>query len=159
MRTWVKATLGGLALIAIAIAALGGTGAYFILRSLDKQTRSESDAVRTIDAIKARFGTRPPLVEIGDPRRVDVTINRPPEASLARVETVHVLNWKRQTGELVRVEVPLWLTRFSSLNVLSQLGVTPAQFRLTVDDIERYGPGILVDYGSPGVFRILVWVD
>jgi hypothetical protein len=159
MRTWVKATLGGVALVVIAVVALGGTGAYFILRSLDRQARSEREAVQAIDAIKARFGTRPPLVEIGDPRRVQIQINRPADASPTRVDTVHILNWKRETGVLARAEVPLWLARFSTVNVLSQLGVAPSQFRLTVDDIERYGPGILVDYGSPGAFRILVWVD
>jgi len=31
--------------------------------------------------------------------------------------------------------------------------------RLTVNDVERYGPGIVVDYGAPGAFRVLVWVD
>lgn len=35
----------------------------------------------------------------------------------------------------------------------------PAKFRLTVNDIERYGPGIVVDYGSPKASRVLVWVD
>jgi hypothetical protein len=49
--------------------------------------------------------------------------------------------------------------RFSTVNILSQLGIAPAKFRLTVADIERYGPGILVDYGSRGAFRLLVWVD
>jgi hypothetical protein len=49
--------------------------------------------------------------------------------------------------------------RFSSVNLLSQLGVAPAKFRLTVNDVERYGPGIVVDYGFEGAFRLLVWVD
>jgi hypothetical protein len=45
------------------------------------------------------------------------------------------------------------------VNIASQLGIAPAKFRLTVSDIERYGPGIVVDYGSQGAFRVLVWVD
>ena len=60
---------------------------------------------------------------------------------------------------MVRTEVPLWLMRFSSVNILSQLGVAPERFRLTVSDIQRYGPGIVVDYGSRGTSRVLVWVD
>ena len=136
-----------------------GTGAYFVLRSMEKRTRSESEAVQAIDAVKARFGTRPPLVEIADPLRADIRIHRPVDASHVHVDTIHMINWKRETGELVRFEVPLWLMRFSSVNVLSQLGVTPERFRLTVNDIERYGPGIVVDYGSSKTFRVLVWVD
>lgn len=159
MRTWVKATLGAAVLIAIAFVALAGTGAYFVFRSMETQAGGEAEAVRAIDAVKARFGSRPPLVEIADPQRADIRINRAADASPARVDTVHVINWKRDTGELTRFEAPLWLMRFSSVNVLSQLGVAPARFRLTVGDIERYGPGIVVDYGSPGASRVLVWVD
>lgn len=159
MRTWVKATLGGVALIAVALVALAATGAYFVLRHMEKRAGSETEAVQAIDAVKARFGSRAPLVEIIDPQRADVRINRPVEASAPRVDTIHVINWKSDTGELIRTDVPLWLMRFSTLNIASQLGIAPEKFRLTVGDVERYGPGIVVDYGSQGTFRMLVWVD
>lgn len=159
MRTWVKATIGVFVVLAVAFAVLAGTSAYFVLRNLEKQTGSERDAVQAMEPIRARFGSRPPLLELTDPRRADIRINRPPDASPVRVETVHVINWKSDTRELTRVELPLWLLRFSSVNILSQLGIAPARFRLTVSDIERYGPGVIVDYGAAGTTRILVWVD
>jgi hypothetical protein len=159
MRTWVKATLGGIALIAAGFVALGGTGAYFVFRHLEKQAAGEAESVQAIDAVKARFGARRPLVEIVDPRSADIRINRSDVAGAPRVDTVHIISWKTDTGELTRADVPLWLMRFSSVNIVSQLGIAPAQFRLTVSDIERYGPGIVVDYGSPGAYRVLVWVD
>ena len=159
MRTWVKATLGGLALIAVAVVALAATGAYFVFRNMEKRPGSEADVVQAVDAVKARFGSRPPLIEIVDPERADIRINRPVEASASRVDTIHVVNWKSNTGELIRTDVPLWLMRFSTANIASQLGITPAKFRLTVSDVERYGPGIVIDYGSQGTFRVLVWVD
>lgn len=159
MRTWLKATLGGIALVAVGVVALAGTGAYFVFRHLEQRPGGEPEAVQAINAVKGRFGARPPLVEIADLHRADIRINRPDEASALRVDTVHIINWKNETGELVRAEVPLWLMRFSSVNILSQLGLAPAKFRLTVGDIERYGPGIVVDYTSQGAFRLLVWVD
>ena len=159
MRTWVKVTLGGVAVIALALAALGGTAAYFVLRHMETRATSEAEAIKTIDVVKARFGTRPPLIEIGDPARAEVRINRPGEPSAARVDTIHVMNWKSETGELSQTELPLWLMRFSSVNILSQLGVAPEKFRLTVNDVERYGPGVIVDFGARGASRTLVWVD
>ena len=159
MRTWVKATLGGVALLAVALGALAATGTYLVLRHLEKRSGSEAEAVQAIDAVKARFGSRPPLVEIIDSQRADIRINRPVDASASRVDTIHVVNWKRDTGELIRTDVPLWLMRFSTANIASQLGITPTKFRLTVSDVERYGPGIVIDYGSQGAFRVLVWVD
>ena len=159
MRTWARAALGGLAVVALAFAVLAGTGAYFVFRGMEKRVSGEADAVKEIEVVKARFGQRAPLVEIVDPVRADIRINRPPDASAAKVDTVHVMSWKREDGELMRTAVPLWLLRFSSVNVLSQLGLAPEKFRLTVGDIERYGPGIIVDYGSPGASRLLMWVD
>jgi hypothetical protein len=159
MRTWVKATLGGVALIAVVLVALGATGAYFVLRHMEKRAGSESEAVEAIDTVKARFGSRAPLVEIIDPQSADIRITRPVEASASPVDTIHVISWKRDTAELSRADFPLWLMRFSTVNIASQLGIAPEKFRLTVSDVERYGPGIVVDYGSQGAFRLLVWVD
>jgi hypothetical protein len=159
MRTWVKVTLSVAALVVAAFVALAGTSAYFVLRHMEKRASGEPEAVKAVDAVKARFGARPPLLEIIDARRADIRINRPVDASPTPVDTVHVINWKSDTGELSTADLPLWLMRFSSVNLLSQLGVAPAKFRLTVNDVERYGPGIVVDYGAPGAFRVLVWVD
>jgi hypothetical protein len=159
VRTWIKVTVGGAALVALGFGALAGTGAYFVLRHLDKRTVAEAESVTAIDAVKIRFGPRPALIEIRDPRSGDIRINRPVEASKSPVDTVHVINWKSATGEVATADLPLWLMRFSSVNVLSELGIAPARFRLTVGDIERYGPGIITEYNSPGAFRVLVWVD
>jgi len=159
MQRWAKATIGVVVVIVAIVAALAGTGAYFVLRHLEKTTTGEAAADKEMDAVRTRYAPRPPLVEIVDPRSADIRINREQGPAPGAVSTVHIVNWKAENSELVRTEVPLWLMRFSSMNLLSKAGVTPARFRLTVDDIERYGPGIVTDYRSPGVFRILVWVD
>jgi hypothetical protein len=159
MRRWVKVTLGGFALVAVAVMVLAATGAYFVFRHMETRAAAEADAIQAIDAVKARFGARPPLVEVVDPRRADIRINRAIEPSSTAVDTIHVMNWKSETGELVSTEVPLWLMRFSTLNIASQLGIAPAKFQLTVSDIQRYGPGIVVDYGIQKELRLLIWVE
>jgi hypothetical protein len=159
MQTWVKATLGGAALVLAAMLAIGGTGAYFVLNHLERQTVPERASRQRLEAIRARSPSRPPLVELVDPRRGDVRINRPDRDSAVRPATVHVINWKAETGELVETELPLWLMRFSSINLLSQAGLAPERFRLTVDDIQRYGPGIIVDHNLPDASHLLVWVE
>ena len=159
MRTWVKVTVGGAALVAAYIAALAGTAGYFVFRSLEKQSATEAVAAREIETIRTRFGARPPPIEIVDPRSVDVRINRTASTDAAPISTVHIVNWEAEDGEIIRTEVPLWLMRFSTLNVFSQLGITPAKIRLTVQDIQRYGPGVVVEYHQPGAVRVLVWVD
>ena len=159
MRTWVKATIGAAALAVACMVALAGTAGYFVFRSFERLSATEAVAQREIEGIRTRFGSRPPLIEVIDPRTMDVRINRIASSDGARVTTLHVISWKREDSEIVRTEVPLWLARFSSINILSQLGIAPAKIRLTVQDIERYGPGIVIDYNRPSTMRVLLWVD
>ena len=158
MRTWVKATIGAAAVAIACILVLAGTGAYFVLKNLERQNAPEAAALSEIETIRTRFGSRPPLIEMLDARMANVRVNRL-VGSGARVTTFHAINWTAEEGEIVRMEAPLWLMRFSSLNLLSQLGIAPARIRLTVQDVERYGPGIVVDYSQPGKIRVFVWVD
>lgn len=159
MRTWVKVTFSALGVVALCIIALGATSAYFVMRSMEKKTLTEAESQREADTVRARFAGRTPLIEVIDPRAGDIRINRPQTADGREVSTVHVLAWKPAERELSRAEVPLWLMQFSTVNLLSRFGVVPERVRLTVDDIKRYGPGIIVDYSSPGKDRVLVWVD
>jgi hypothetical protein len=159
MRMWVKGTLVGVALIMAVGLTLAGVGAYYILGHLERRNAGEPETRQMMDAVRAKFGTRPPLVEVVDPRRADIRINRLRDKEGRPVATIHIVSWSAENGELVRTEAPLWLMRFSSVNLLSKLGIAPAKFRLSVEDIERYGPGIVIDYESAGSVRVLAWVD
>lgn len=159
MRTWVKVTLACVAAAVLGFAVLAGTGAYFVFRHFDKRPGTEAGTLPDFEAVRSRFAPRPPLVEIGEPLSANIRVNRVPGTDPKPVETIHIMAWKAEDGELVRTEVPLWLMRFSSVNILSQLHVMPDRVRLTVDDVRRYGPGIVVDTVRPGVYRVLVWVD
>ena len=159
MRTWVKVSLAGIALVVVGIAALAGTGAYFVFRNLDTRSASESETLREFDALRAKFGARQPLIEITNPRSGDIRINRLVHPEGRRANTLHVVTWNADDGELLRTEVPVWMMRFSSINVLSTLGVAPDKFSLTVRDVQQYGPGIVVDYRRPGQNHVLIWVE
>ena len=159
MRTWVKATLGGVALLLLGLGVLAGTSAYFVMRHLDVRPAREADTAARFEAVKARFSGRAPLIEIVGPGPGDLRVQRPDRPDGRRVTTLHVLTWNAEDEELFQTEVPLWLMRFSTLNVLSKLGVAPERFRLTVNDIERYGPGLIADYHRPGQTRVMIWAD
>ncbi|HYN08998.1 MAG TPA: hypothetical protein VES67_16565 [Vicinamibacterales bacterium] len=158
MRTWVKVSLAGVALVVVGIAALAGTGAYFVLRNLDTRSATEAETLREFDVIRAKFGPRQPLVEIINPQSGDIRLNRLVHPEGRRATTLHVITWNVD-GEVLRTEVPVWLMRFSTLNVLSTLGVAPDKFSLTAEDVQRYGPGIVVDYRRPGQNHVLIWVE
>ena len=159
MRTWVKVSIVSFGVIVLSFLALSGTGAYFVLRHLNIGTATEAAAMKDFDAIRSKFGARPHLIEIVDAQSRDFKINRPAQPDGRPVNTLHVMTWKQEDEEVFRTEVPLWLMRFSMVNVLSRLGVTPERFRLTVKDLQDFGPGIVADYRKPGENRVLLWVE
>jgi len=158
MRTWVKVTLAVAALVILAISVLAGTGAYYFFRHLDTRSATEAEAKKEIESIRARFAGRPPMIDILDPRSGEIRIQRTTHPTGLRAQTLHVLTWKESEQEVMRADVPLWLMHFSSLNVLSHLGVAPARYRLTAEDIARFGPGIITDYLDSSQ-RVLIWVE
>ena len=159
MRTWVKVTLAGVVLVVIGFIALAGTGTYYFLRHLETAPASEADSRRDADAIRARFKGRPPMIEIVNFEQGDIRIQRVQHPEGRRADTVHVLTWKAEDGQMLQTDLPLWLMRFSSINVLSHLGIAPSKFRLTVEDLKRFGPGIVVDHRQPGRNQVLIWLE
>jgi hypothetical protein len=158
MRTWVKVTITGVVVAVLGIAALAGTSGYYFLRHLQTAPATETDTLRQFDALRARFGPRPPLVEVVDLRSADIRINRAPHPEGRRATTMHILTWNVD-GDRLESDVPLWLMRFSSVNILSRLGVAPEKFRLTVEDVARYGPGIVAEVRQPGRSDVMIWVE
>lgn len=159
VRTWAKVTISVVGVAIIAFIALAGTGAYFVFRHLERTSATEADSRRDFDAIRARYKDRPPLIEIVNPAAADIRIHKAPHPEGRRAETMHVLTWDPENGERVSINVPLWLMRFSSVNILSRLGIAPERFQLTAEDVARYGPGIVVDYTPPNQARVLIWVE
>jgi hypothetical protein len=159
MRTWVKVTLAGVVALAVGFVALAGTGAYFFFRHLDTKTATEAETKTDFDVVRTRFAGRAPMIEVVNLSSRDLKVNRLRHPEGRRAETVHILTWSDDENTFLRTDVPLWLMRFSSVNVLSHLGIAPAKYRLTVEDLARFGPGIVVDYLQPGRRRVLIWLE
>jgi len=158
MRTWVKVTIGGVGAVVLGIATLAGVSSYYFFRHLETGHATEAVTLKEFDALRAQFGSRQPLIEIVNPQAADVRINRTTHPEGRRATTLHVLTWDSDKGRL-QAELPLWLMRFSSLNILSTLGLAPEKFRLTVGDIASYGPGIVAEFHQPGRTDVIIWAE
>ena len=160
MRKWVKWTLAGFVGVIVLFLIVAGVGGYYVFRHLETGEATEAVTLKEFDAIRARFPERLPLVEIVNPQAGDIRINRLTHPEGREATTLHVLTWNGgEGGEKLQTDVPLWLMRFSSVNILSKLGVTPSKYRLVVHDIEVYGPGIVADYRRPGQSHVLIWAQ
>ena len=63
---------------------------------------------------------------------------------------------------IVRMSLPFWLLRLRLGDGSPTVTVDGSRFdleelKLTVEDLERYGPTLIVDHQEPGRDRVLVW--
>jgi hypothetical protein len=63
-------------------------------------------------------------------------------------------------GRVVTLTIPFWLLRLKMRGATIDLNgrsMDLEDLRLTVEDLERFGPTLIVDFTSPDGERVLVW--
>jgi hypothetical protein len=151
--------------VAIGVALAMTIGAAFggvLWRHTTITNPPKTDAAAEFARVHARFSGKPPLVIVKEPGpiMVDIRVNRPPAtAPRQRVGHVHTIVWDSRGGTFVRSSAPVWWMHLSGNSILAWLGVPLGDLDLTVDDIERFGPGIITDFTPPGGGRMIVWVE
>ena len=147
---------------AVVAMAIGASVGLVVWRHTSITTPETADAQAAFTAIRERYKGRPALVEIkhtGLPM-MDFRVNRlPASAPRQKVQHFQAIVWDSKGGRMVRSSVPVWWMQFSGNNLLARLGVPLGDFSLTVEDVERYGPGIIIDFQPPGGGHMLVWTE
>jgi len=165
-RTWISIVVAAVIIIGIlAAAAVGGT-AFFIYRHVHAQFTPSEDADARFREARARFAGQQPLLEVmrGDDRpRVHREV-LPAERSSVRIEALRVLAYDHAAGKLVNVSIPFWLLRLTPANKFSFLNDNGIDFdservHLTLEDLERRGPGLILDQADRRGSHVLVWTE
>jgi hypothetical protein len=58
------------------------------------------------------------------------------------------------------MDIPFWLLRLKMRGTRFDFGgnnVDLAKLRITVEDLERYGPTLILDHKEPDGSRVLIW--
>ena len=160
-RRWIPIVVG--VVILLLFIAIGGIffSVSWMRQNLQVDAASESDADSAFEEVRQRFATKPPLVtfENGLPRTDLTALENQPRVAL---NNMHVLAWDPRARRLVRFSIPFWLLRLKETPIqfgAYASGADELGIRLRASDIERYGPGIVVDATLPRRGRALIWVD
>lgn len=146
------------AIVAATVIGLTLTIAIVVFRSMVAEPSAPAAAAASFDSIRRQFPGREPLIVIGDMRKGQFRINRAPDAPRKAVDTIRFMTWDPEDQKLVRGEVPAWVAWLR----VSPLGIGNLKFsdlHVTLEDIERYAPGIIVDFKTADGEQILVWVQ
>ena len=163
-RTWVSVMIASVIIVGVlAVAAIGGT-AFFIYRHVNTAFTPSGNAQRQFVDARARFGGQQPLIEMrrGDEpvlHRAVITASQP-----ERIETLRVLAYDERAGKLVNVSIPMWLLRMfpsKRMSFLSDNGIDfdSDRVHVTLEDIERRGPGLILDQADRRGSQVLVWTE
>jgi hypothetical protein len=165
-----------LLIIMMVFLTIGLAGFLLFSRYADTVEADAGTAEREFTAARARFTDRALLEYRGFEAPV---VHRNPEAPIRELRTLHVLAYDVDDGKLTRGTFPVSLLR--SVTLGGRIRLMGSGFmggpdeRITLGDLERHGPGLVLDSGGgiPGVLpvadavlgtkstqsRLLIWTE
>lgn len=167
LPTWVSVLIAAVIIVGIlAVAAVGGA-AFFIYRHVNTTFTETENAQVEFTQARARFEGQQPLIEIRHDDEPIIHREFIKDAMPNRkLDALRVLAYDQHARKLVRVSIPFWLLRMAPSKNLSFLNdnginvdVDSDRVRLTLDDLERRGPGLLIDSTDRRGSQVLVWTE
>ena len=160
-RWW---TIAGAIAIVLVFLGIGCAivGVSWMTSHAEFTTTSEQGADEAFATARARFSEQPALIELRDgrPHMNQARVKAP--ASGARLGAMHVMVWEQREDHLIRFELPFWLLRLKSAPIKFgsyASGLDEAGLTMTAEELERYGPGIVIDLAQERGERVLIWVE
>lgn len=160
-RLWI-----GLALFGAFALFMAGLSFLVLSSWSELRTVSAEEAERSFAASLARAGGGPAYIEIG--ATGEVQVHRELEGPAPQdLETLQVLAWDPEGARLLAVAFPFWFVRMKMTDTLN-LGTFLALLRLdwanldlkiTEEDLQRRGQGLVLDHRPQNGRRILLWTE
>jgi hypothetical protein len=166
-QTQRKSRLGPvLVLLAIFVLGMGGAGLLMLARWSELESVSAEDAERAFAENLALAGERPAYVEVtaGGVVRVHRELDGSEPKDL---NTLHVVAWEPEDMQLLTVAFPFWFVRmkmsehFNLGTLLSGLRQdwSHLDLKITEEDLQRHGRGLVLDHRLEDGRRVLLWTE
>jgi hypothetical protein len=159
-----KATSRPLRILGIVlVCGLAGLAVFAVLvwRAVTVEDAPRAEAERRIAIARAGLPSKAPLVELDDQGRV-VRTTSSSEGTGRPVARLKALAWRAADRRLVSADTPFWFFKLkgpAARYALTGTGFDLDRLGLTPADIERFGPGVIVDYAGRDGDRVLVWTE
>jgi hypothetical protein len=159
VKVWVWVVIGVVVCGILGVIAMAAAGLWFVKSHVDIRTTTTAAATEDFQTIRQRFATQKPLIELDEHGSfLRANVDRPPGTQ--RPQTLNVMAFDPHEEKVVRMELPFWLLRLKGSGGRFDIGrsnVDLARMRITVEDLERYGPILILDQKDTDGSRVLVW--
>lgn len=161
---WGLIILGIAIFVVVVGAALVAVGGYIIYSQFSLQTVKTTTPEVEFAKVETQFAGQTPMLEIRAGEEATPIVHREPgHPGQGPLSNLHLLAWDARQKKLVRFTMPFWLVRLggsSPMNFRSSGGLFEStDIRLTAQDIERHGPGLIVNMTTRRGERVIMWAD
>jgi hypothetical protein len=163
VKTWIWVVVGVIAAVILCVIALAAAGIWFIRTHVNVQPTTVAAATSDFQTVRDRFAAQKPLIELDD-RGNFVHANTDRPNGTQRPEALAIMAFDSRDERVVRMDIPFWLLRLRMRGTRINMGrgngnIDLAKLRLTVEDLERFGPTLIVDHHGADGSRVLVWTE
>ena len=154
----------GRRLVLVFLACAVGGGVIFgglVWRAVTIEEAAPGKASDAFAAARAALRQRAPLVDVDEQGHV-TRRERVPDRAPKPISRLKAMAYQLRIGRIVRADVPFWFLKLkgpAARLALRETGVDLERLGITPADLERYGPGIVVDQVSNSGARLLVWTE
>lgn len=165
-RNWALIVIG--IIIFAAIVGVGAlvTAGFVIYRQMNVGVVAIESPEEEFAKVRARFAGQTPYIELNEtPDGEAVVVHREQERETTMpLGGLHVLAWVPHEKKLLRLTLPFWMLRLTGrhgVQFSSDDRALGGRIRLgvTAEDLERRGPGLILDHTRPRGERVIVWAE
>lgn len=165
--SWTVIILGIAALVVIVGVGLVAVAGYVIYQQFAIQTTTTTalSAEDEFAQVAARFSGQKPVLQIRDGEPVINKLRTRHTGKAQPIEALHIIVWQPDERKLVRLNIPFWLLRMTKGRPIRLSGHQdggdgdPVRLNITAEDLERYGPGLVMDHTETRGNRVMVWAQ
>ena len=158
VKTWVWVVIGVVVLCILSLVGMAAAGLWFAKTHIDVRSVSPATAVIDFEKVRKQFTNQKPLIEL-DERGHFVHANTDRPSSDHRPQSLNIMAFDPDEGRVVKMDIPFWLlgSRCEASAWTSVMILDLSDLKLTVEDLERFGPTLIVDHKGRAGERVLVW--
>jgi hypothetical protein len=159
VKTWVWVVIGVVVVGILGVIGMAAAGLWFVKSHVDIRPTTTASASADFQTIRARFVNQRPLIELDD-RGNFLHANTDRPAGTVQPTSLNIMAFDSKDERVVRMDLPFWMLRLKMRGSRFDVGggnVDLAKLRLTVEDLERFGPTLIVDHRGSDGSRVLIW--
>jgi hypothetical protein len=165
-KNWLLIILGIVIFVVIVgVAAVVGFG-YWVYRQMDFHTTTTGNTLQQFETLRARFQGQVPYVEMTlSDNHEEATVHRelekPTRTTLTRLR---IAVYDEREHRFVELGLPFWLLRLGGNKPINlrqgSSGFDPGvRLTVTTEDLERRGPGLVLDTVGRRGEHVLIWSE